>query len=298
MSMDGGTAADRYAARVEAVEAQRNRLRGPRPPGDLFAALPPDHPLLASDPRRPLDPNLEVIASFIEPSDVVVDVGGGSGRISLPLALRCREVVNVEPSPAMAAAFAANAARAGTTNVHTLRADWPAADPPEGTVALVTHVTYFARDIVPFVEQLERAGRRRVIITVNSPPPPSWNRRLYQLVHGEPEEVVPGHVELANVLWDMGILPEIRVLPVPPPGAAMPAPSREAAISGAIARFGGDQWSFWPLGSRLEQRLREILEARFDELFASGSGGIAPRWVTPGREILFTWRPGADRQAL
>jgi SAM-dependent methyltransferase len=42
---------------------------------------------------------------------VVVDVGGGAGRYSLPLASRCREVVNVDPSAAMGAAFAANAAR-------------------------------------------------------------------------------------------------------------------------------------------------------------------------------------------
>ena len=39
------------------------------------------------------------------PSDVVVDVGGGAGRVSLPLALRCREVVTVEPSAGMAAEY-------------------------------------------------------------------------------------------------------------------------------------------------------------------------------------------------
>jgi hypothetical protein len=66
----------------------------------------------------------------------------------------------------------------------------------------VNHVTYLTREIVPFIERLERAGSRRVIITVNSPPPPSWQRVLFHLVHGEAEEVVPGHVELVDVLWD------------------------------------------------------------------------------------------------
>ena len=97
------TAADQYAARVDAVLAQRTRLRGPQPPGDLFAGLPADSPLLKADPRRPLDPNLDIIASYIAPDDIVVDVGGGAGRITLPLALRCREVINVEPSNALAA---------------------------------------------------------------------------------------------------------------------------------------------------------------------------------------------------
>ena len=31
---------------------QRTRLRGPQPPGDLFAGLRSDHPLMKADPRR------------------------------------------------------------------------------------------------------------------------------------------------------------------------------------------------------------------------------------------------------
>jgi hypothetical protein len=99
-------------ARVDAVLAQRTRLRGKEPPGDLFAGLPPDHPLLTADPRRPLEPNLAAIAEYVAADDLIVDAGGGAGRISLPLALRCRGVVNVEPSPAMGAGFRANTAPA------------------------------------------------------------------------------------------------------------------------------------------------------------------------------------------
>jgi SAM-dependent methyltransferase len=288
---DARTAADHYAARVDAVLAQRTRLRGPQPPGDLFAGLPADHPILKTDPRRPLDANLEIIASYFAADDVIIDVGGGTGRVSLPLALRCREVINVDPSLAMGAGFTAIAALTGISNARVITGDWLTIDPPVGTVALVNNVTYLTREIVPFIEKLERAGQRRVVITVNSPPPPSWNRVLYQLVHGETEEVVPGHVELVNVLWELGILPDIRVLTFPARTPLIPAPTREAAIAGAAARFATDQWTLWPLGADLEQRLRGVLEGRFDELFAAGPDGFVPRWITPGREILITWEP-------
>ena len=191
----------------------------------------------------------------------------------------------------MAMGFRRNATGAGISNTRIIEGEWPDVDAPAGSVALVNHVTYLTREIVPFIKKLEQAGRRRVLITLNSVPGPSFQRVLYQLVHGEAEEVVPGHVELINVIWELGILPDIRVLPQPTVPFT-PAPSRDAAIAAAIARFPGEQWGWWELGSDLERRLRSILEARFDELFVGGPEGFIPRYVAPGREILITWEPG------
>jgi SAM-dependent methyltransferase len=281
------SAAETYAARVDAVTTQRTRLRGPQPAGDLFGTLPPNHPLLNVAARGALEPNLEIIASYVEPDDVIVDVGGGAGRYSLPLALRSREVINVDPSAAMLAGFAASANQGEVTNIRSIQADWLAVDPPQGTLALANHVTYLTRDIVPFIQKLEAAASRRVLITVNSPQPPSWNRELFRLVHGEVEELVPGHVELVNVLWEMGIEPDVRMLAMPTTVFAL-QPTREAAVQYAIGRF-TDQWALWPLGAELEARLRQVLETRFDELFRKTPDGYIPAWITPGREVVITW---------
>src|SRR5215831_8942102 len=161
----------------------------------------------------------------------------------VPAASRCRSPcgavrssMSVEPSPTMRMGFRKNAAGAGISNARIIEGEWPSVDAPAGSVAVVNHVTYLTREIVPFIEKLEQAGRRRILITVNSVPPPSFQRVLYQLVHGEAEQVVPGHVELMNVIWELGILPDIRVSPLPSVPLA-PAPNREAAIAGAIGRF-------------------------------------------------------------
>jgi hypothetical protein len=143
---------------IDAVLSQRTRLRGPQPPGDPRVGCPADNPLVNADPLRALGPNLAVIASYIEAEDVIIDVGGGGGRISLPLALRCREVINVEPSPTMRMGFRRNAAAAGISNTRIIEGAWPDVDAPAGSVALVNHVTYMTREIVPFIKKLERAG--------------------------------------------------------------------------------------------------------------------------------------------
>jgi hypothetical protein len=150
-------------------------------------------------------------------------------------------------------------------------------------------VTYLTREIVPFLEALDAAASRRVLLTVGDPPPPSWNRELFRLVHGAPEEIVPGHGELADVLREMGAEPEVRVLP-DPPTPIPPVPTREAAVQRAVTGP-GDQWALWPLGAELTARVRQVVEEHFEELFEQTNGGYVPGWASARREVLLTWQP-------
>jgi hypothetical protein len=160
------------------------------------------------------------------------------------------------------------------------------------TVALVNHVTYLTRDIVPFIEKLEHAGSRRVILTVNAPPPPSWNRLLFQLVHGEAEEVVPGHAELMNVLWEMGRLPDLTMLLPPTVRYIVPQPSRAAALAFAVQRVANEQWAHWPVAAAFEARIRATVDQHFDDLYTHNADSFTPRWISMGREVLITWQLG------
>jgi SAM-dependent methyltransferase len=290
------SAVETYTARVDAVLEQRTRLRGPAPPGDLFGGLAPDHPLITADPRRPLDGSLEIIASYLKPDDTIVDVGGGAGRNGLLLALRCRGVVNVDPSARMLRAFEEHARRAGIANARAVLGDWLEVDPPQGTLALVNHVAYLTRDIATFVEKLEAAASRRVVMTVGSPPPPSRNRPVFQVCYDEPSERVPGHRELVNVLWELGIEPDVLMLPVTPSTLAA-VESHEQAIKLALDQLRGHQWAFWPLAPELERQARQRIEAHFGDLFEQAPEGFRPRWASPAREVLITWPTRQDRQA-
>jgi len=289
------SAADSYAEAVDRVLAQRTRFRGEEPPSDPYADVSPGHVLMRADPKRPLTPNQAAIADYVESDDVVVDVGGGAGRYSLPLALRCREVINVDSSAAMGRAFLANAEAAEIANVRFIESDWDTVEPPPGTLALVNHVTYLTRDIVPFIEKLERSGKRRVILTVHAPPPTGRQHRLFELVHGEPEALAPGHEALMAVLWEQGILPDLKMLGGVPPGAA-PRASRSEAIDAAVESFKAEQWAFWPYEPEMQERIEAVLEADFDSLFVEEPEGFRPTWSDYGRDVLITWRPREDRR--
>ncbi|MCZ2109556.1 MAG: methyltransferase domain-containing protein [Dehalococcoidia bacterium] len=265
--------AERYRAMVEAANAQSARLRGPI---DAEARWDRMANRFRLDPRRQLDANMQAIAEYVEPGDVVLDVGGGAGRVSLPLALRCREVVNVEPSHAMAREFRESATEAGITNARVVEAGWMEAD-VDGDLAIVANVTYFMADIAGFIEKLNRDIARRVIISVWSVPPPMRNAPVFAVAYGEPQARCPGHRELLDVLWEMGLLPDVRVLPEP--FMRHPSRSREAAIQGWL----NDATPPNP------DECRTRLEARFEQLFEEMNGGYVVRRDLPTREMLITW---------
>jgi SAM-dependent methyltransferase len=272
---DGMDASTRYAERTDAVNAQRERL-GRRSDGDGWGRLAPG---FVRDPRRELDANLAILAEYVQPDDVILDVGGGAGRVSLPLALRCREVISVEPSAGMCAAFNALAREAGITNARTIQSAWPVKD-VEGDATLVVNVTQFVRDIVPFVEGLVRASRRRVVISVPSVVPSDG--ALLELVYGEPREAMPGHRELLLVLWEMGILPDVRVLP----GGQFTRPlpqTPDEAVQRALISVGLDDQS------ERADRARDTLAGRMEELFERTEAGYRPRFLSDAREMLITW---------
>lgn len=284
-------AAEAYAARIDAVLEQRTRLRGAAPPADPWAGQWAHS--FRADPRRPLDANLEIVASYLVPEDVLIDVGGGAGRLSLPLALRFREVVDVDGSAAMGVQFKESAREAGIENVRFVHGAWPNVDGVQGTAALVANVTYFVRDIVPFIEKLQQAAPRRVMITVWSSPPPCRNAELYRLVYGEDEIIAPSYRELLPVLWELGIVPDVRLLPLIPQAVrGAPATTREEALANAATTLANEQWAHWPASEALLARIRGAIEPHFKDLFERTAEGFRPRWVRSARELLITWEPG------
>ncbi|MSQ13278.1 MAG: class I SAM-dependent methyltransferase [Dehalococcoidia bacterium] len=91
----------------------------------------------------------------------MLDVGAGAGRYALPLALCCRHVTAVEPSPAMGKGFRAVAAEAGIANVSLVQAAWEEANVRPADVALCSNVLYTLRDAEAFIRKLDRHARAR-----------------------------------------------------------------------------------------------------------------------------------------
>ena len=275
------TALDRYQSLIDARREQRQVLGLDELNADRWSKHAPSYRF---DPHRPLDANLVEIAALVRPDDHVVDVGGGAGRVGLPLALRCRALTNAEPAPGMGDEFLASAEEAGITNAALERAPWLDAG-AEGDFVISVDVVYFVREVDEFVLKLDRAASRRAAIWIWSPTPPARNARLFRIAHGVEMVRSPDHRELLPVMWDAGLLPEVRLLPEPftwPERVAYPT-NEEEAVAFALE----DVEATGAAGAV------ERVAARLDELFERGPGGEwLPTWRPPLQGLLITWESG------
>jgi hypothetical protein len=181
----------------------------------------------------------------------------------------------------MGAEFDASRDEAGISNARRVQSDWLQAAGVTGDVVFSADVAYFVRDIVPFVEKLRDAARRRVMITLWSESPPNSAAQLFRLVYGEEQAPVPGFRQLMAVLWEMGILPDLRMLPEPPWWEGEVLATREEALQLALE----GRW----LREEDKERARGIFEANFDHLFTTGQEGFRPIWQPDSRELMITW---------
>jgi hypothetical protein len=173
------------------------------------------------------------------------------------------------------------------TAARWVQADWLNAKDVQGDVAIAVHVTYFVREIVPFLRALQERARRYVAIVVASVPPPGNMAGLFAAVFGAPLARRPGHRELLRVLWELGILPDIHVFM-----------ESEMAQSLVVTRAEAETTALRAIGAMLDadvsedRQLTSAVRMHFDELFTPVEGGWQPRWVVAPSRLLISWETG------
>lgn len=107
---------------------------------------------------------LEAVGPALDPCRTALDVGAGCGALAIPLARRLREVIALEPSPAMARGLRRWAAEAGLDNVTVMEAAWGEVPAPSADLVLCAHVGGLLRGDSPFLGEVETLARRLVVL--------------------------------------------------------------------------------------------------------------------------------------
>jgi SAM-dependent methyltransferase len=142
----------------------------------------------------------------LDPPGTVLDVGSGAGAACLPLAPRATAVTAVDAEPNMLALLAERASAVGL-DLRTVPGRWPgaAAQVPPADVVTCHHVVYNAPDVEPFLTELTRHARRRVVVETTTVHPLTVLSPLWLRFHGLTRPTSPTAADLLAIVSEMGL---------------------------------------------------------------------------------------------
>lgn len=208
----------------------------------------------------------------VSPGDRVLDIGSGPGTLALPLARAGASVTAVDPAEGMLAELRAAAEREGITAVTAVRGLWEEIDPSRDLAPPYDRVVASFSLVMPDIRSalaamdaaLSDSGSAHLYWFADEP---LWERvylALWEDLHGAPYRPRPKADCLFNVLYGLGIYPNVLMRPMDDTVAF-------ATVEDAVDHFA-------PRMSAETQRQRAILRDYFSEHLIGQDG----RLVLPG----------------
>ncbi|MQF68732.1 class I SAM-dependent methyltransferase [SAR202 cluster bacterium AD-804-J14_MRT_500m] len=270
------TAVDRWNYMVSEEHAQTERLRDPSPPtSDHWHGLADNFRM---NPERIGDPVVDGLLARLQPNQVVIDVGAGAGRLTFPMAIQCSYVIAVEPSKSMSLALLDEANRYGIDNVELIQNSWESTKVGKADVVLCAHVLYTCGDIKSFVRKLNSHATSEVWVILFNAPPQRNSYPLWGPVHGEERLWLPALPQFEEILRELGIQYDVRVLESHQPGSF---DNHADAWSQLRRRL------FLSEGSEKDYKLGRVLA----DVLVEKSGQLHLLDAIPLKSVLVVWRP-------
>jgi len=154
----------------------------------------------------------------LNPEYTVLDVGAGTGRLTIPIAKQVKSVTAIDPSKGMLACLQENVERDGITNVTTINKRWEdieiGADIEPHDVVIACH-SLGMFDIQEALGKMDAASKRCVyIINFAGKWMGNGDGKLWKAISGEGRRF--GHstdyILLYNILHDMKIYANVDIL--------------------------------------------------------------------------------------
>lgn len=172
-------------------------------------------------------PARDAATQALGPGGSVLDVGCGPGAASLALAGSATEIVAVDESEEMLAAFAEHA-RARGVPARLLRGRWPevAGSVPVCDVVVCHHVVYNVSRVLPFLDELTRHARRLVVLELTALHPRADLNPLFAALWALERPTGPTALDFVRLVVAMRLSPTAVATDLPHRALSADGPDR------------------------------------------------------------------------
>ncbi|AKB17253.1 class I SAM-dependent methyltransferase [Methanosarcina sp. WWM596] len=213
----------------------------------------------------------------------VLDIGAGPGRLVIPLEERVAHVTAVEPAEGMMEVLKQNIKTYGIRNIDCVYKDWETVNAisdlcPSYDVVFASY-SLGMKDIRASIQKMVDVSSGYVYLYWFARDT-SWDihsRNLWPILHGHEYRQGPKADVLYNVLYDMGVYPDVKVFP-------FEHKNRFENIEEALEHFKPQYAAFSP-----EQE--EILRSYLQKMLEEDNGALVQKgWST---RVKMWWKVSA-----
>jgi ubiquinone/menaquinone biosynthesis C-methylase UbiE len=219
-----------------------------------------------------------IAALDITPESRVLDIGAGPGTLAIPLAPLVHEVTAVEPGAGMVAIMSDHAARDGIRNIACMEKLWEDVDiardlkaPYDIVIASLSLTMYDIREALRKMDAVS-SGSVHLFWFADMA---FWERMdadLGEPLHGRPYHPGPKADCLFGVLYQMGIYPDVTMLPM---AKEYRFGSRDEMLMFFRKRFGAKT----PEQERIvDEYISPKIRRQDEEVVISGNSTLAHIW--------------------
>ncbi|HEV2759351.1 MAG TPA: methyltransferase domain-containing protein [Acidimicrobiales bacterium] len=144
----------------------------------------------------------------------VVDVGCGPGRFTLALAPHVAGITALDPSGRMLDICRKQAHAMGLANVTCVQGRWEETEVPAVDVAFSSYVVTLVADAPRFLTKLDASATERAFLYLGAYTADAIMDPLWRHFHGTSRKPGPTYLDAADVLRELGLVPEIEVVEV------------------------------------------------------------------------------------
>jgi ubiquinone/menaquinone biosynthesis C-methylase UbiE len=207
------------------------------------------------------------------PEHTVLEIGAGTGRITIPVAQNVKQVTAVEPSARMLAFLRANAQKAHVNNISYINKPWEELN--VGDVSphdfVVASFSFFMVDLAKELMKMHILANERVYLFLSAS---NWmDKEIQKIIYDNTSPLVlADHIYIYNILNELGITANVEIW-------NYDSNQRYRDLDDAVSRF-MDLYSIPP---KKEEQVREYLRKI---LVADNEGWL---WLRHKKKVAMIW---------